>query len=261
MTSGRTLPLAGLRIATIAVLLLAWELAGRGGLLFGNALPPVSDVARSLGQSAGSSVFWAAVLDTVLQWAGGLAGSVLLGIPLGLLIGYRSLTFRSTRTTIDFLRTIPPVMLLPLFVLVLGSGPRMVVLLAIYAAIWPVLVQTISGVRAVESLTMDTARVFHISATRRFHSILLPAVSPFVFSGLRVSAVIALFIAIVCELVAGSPGLGQLMTQAQLAGDSPGIYAYILATAVIGLLINAAVGLLERRALAWHESQHTEASR
>lgn len=246
------------RVLTLGLILAAWEVVGRRHLLFGDALPPASGAVRALVDLVRESDFWRSVAETGVQWAGGLLASCLIAIPLGLFLGSGRLRFAGTRSTIDFLRTIPPVMLLPLFVLIWGSGPSMVILLAIYAAVWPMLIQTISGVRAVESLTLDTARVFRISARRRFWRVLLPAVSPFVFSGLRVSAVISLFIAIVCELVAGSPGLGHLLTQAQLAGDAPGIYALIFVTGCLGLLINAGVSALEGRVLAWHPSQSKE---
>lgn len=246
------------RVVTLVVLAVAWEMVGRRHLLFGDALPPATQAAGALITLVGEPSFWRGVVDTALQWAGGLAGSALVAIPLGLAIGAGRLRFSLTRSTIDFLRTIPPVMLLPLFVLIWGSGPSMVMLLAIYAAVWPMLIQTIAGVRAVETLTLDTARVFQISPWRRFVRVLLPAVSPFVFSGLRVSAVISLFIAVVCELVAGSPGLGQLLTQAQLAGDAALIYALIFVTGCMGLLINTGVGQVEGRVLAWHPSQVKE---
>ena len=249
----------GLRIGVIALVLVLWELIGRSSLLPDSALPPFSAVLVAFFTTLGSAAFWTALLHTLGQWAGGLALAIVLGIPLGLLIGARTRMFRYSRTAIDFLRTIPPIMLLPLFVLMMGTGADMVILLALYAAIWPILVQTISGVQAIDPLTLDTAKVFHISPRRRFTHILLPAVSPFFFSGLRVSAVISLFIAIACELLAGSPGLGQLMITAQQSGDAASLYADILITAVIGLLINGGVGLAESRVLSWHESQRKEA--
>jgi len=254
MTRTATSPLF-YRVITLAVVLAAWEVVGRRHLLFGDALPPASKAVASLLDLLREQSFWRSVGQTVLQWAGGLIGSALVAIPVGLLIGSGRLRFALTRSTIDFLRTIPPVMLLPLFVLIWGTGASMVILLAIYAAVWPMLIQTISGVRAVDSLTLETARVFKIGPWRTFWKVLLPAVSPFVFSGLRVSAVISLFIAVVCELVAGSHGVGQLLTAAQLAGDAPGIYALIFVTGFLGLLINAGVSRVECRVLAWHPSQ------
>lgn len=236
----------------VGILVLAWELVGRTGIAGDHAVPPFVDTVVALGEAVQGGVFWQAVADTMTQWALGLAGAMLVAIPLGLFLGSGRLRHRSTRSTIDFLRTIPPVMLLPLFVLIWGTGLSMVVLLAIYAAMWPMLTQTISGVRQIESETLDTVRVFRIGRVRRFTHVLLPAVSPFITSGVRVSAVISLFIAVVCELVAGSPGLGQLLAQAQLGGDTALMMGVILVTGVLGLLINAAFQVGESRLLAWH---------
>lgn len=244
------------RIVFLILFLLLWEAAGRSNAPALGAIAPVSAVLTSWAGYATAGTFWSAIGSTLLQWAVGLLLAVVVAVPAGLLIGSSRLGTDYTRSTIDILRTIPPVMLLPLFVLVWGSGLQMVALLALYAAVWPLLTQTIAGVAAIESLTLDTARVFHISAWRRFAYIKLPAVAPFMFSGLRVSAVISLFIAVVCELIAGSPGLGGLLTDAQLAGDHAGIFALIITAGLLGVLINAVVAVAEMRILVWHESQN-----
>ncbi|MPZ00665.1 MAG: ABC transporter permease subunit [Actinophytocola sp.] len=237
---------------TVVTFLGLWELLGRTDALGDHALPPFLATASALGRAVAAAEFWMAAGHTAVQWALGLAGAMLVAIPLGLFLGLGRLRHRVTRSTIDFLRTIPPVMLLPLFVLVWGTGLKMVVLLAIYAAVWPMLTQTITGVRQIDQATMDTAAIFKISAWRRFWRVLLPAVSPFITSGVRVSAVISLFIAIVCELVAGSPGIGQLLAQAQLGGDTALMWGLILVTGVLGVLINTVFKTAESQLLAWH---------
>lgn len=251
-----TTPSATLRrlLGTVTVLgfLVLWEVLGRTDALGNHVLPPFSDTFEALTTTARGTEFWTAIGDTMAQWAVGLAGAVVVAIPLGLLLGSGPIRRRSTRTTIDFLRTIPPVMLLPLFVLIWGTGLNMVVFLAIYAAVWPMLTQTITGVSQIEEQTLDTVTVFRIGPWRRFTQVLLPAVSPFITSGVRISAIISLFIAVVCELVAGSPGLGALLARAQLGGDSPLMFALILVTGVIGVLINVTFQAAESRLLAWH---------
>lgn len=237
--------------ATILALLV-WEILGRTAALGEDVLPPFGETLKALSTELSHAAFWSALGDTILQWAAGLACSVVIAVPLGLCLGSGRLRHRTTRSTVDFLRTIPPVMLLPLFVLVWGTGLLMVVLLSVYAAIWPMLTQTISGVRQVEPQTLDTATIFHISPLRKFFQVLLPAVSPFITSGLRVSAVISLFIAIVCELVAGSPGIGQLLAQTQVSGDTASMCGLILVTGVLGLLINTGFRAAENRLLQWH---------
>ncbi|MFC6704279.1 ABC transporter permease [Flexivirga alba] len=238
----------------IGVVLLLWEVLGRADALGHDVLPPFHVTAQVLFEAARTTIFWHAVVDTLVQWGVGLAGAIAIAIPLGLLIGSGRLRQRFTRSTIDFLRTIPPVMLLPLFVLVWGTGLRMVVLLSIYAAVWPMLTQTISGVGQIEQQTLDTVTIFRINPWRRFWRVLLPAVSPFIVSGVRVSAVISLFIAVVCELVAGSPGLGQLLAQSQVSGNTALMVALICVTGILGMVINALFRSGERRLLAWHPS-------
>lgn len=237
---------------TVLAVLVLWEVLGRTRALGSDVLPPFLDTANALGTSVRSPEFWSAVGDTMVQWGIGLACATLVAVPAGILIGRTGRVYRSSRSTIDFLRTIPPVMLLPLFVLVWGTGLLMVALLAVYAAVWPMLTQTITGVRQIEPATLDTARIFKIGPRRRFFRVFLPAVTPFITSGFRVSAVICLFIAIVCELVAGSPGLGQQLAHAQLAGDTALMCGLILVTGVIGIAINATFKVAEARLLSWH---------
>lgn len=237
---------------TVVAFLILWEILGRAKALGSDVLPPFLDTANALGLALGSPEFWGAVRDTLVQWGIGLVCATLVAVPAGVAIGRTGLVYRSTRSSIDFLRTIPPVMLLPLFVLVWGTGLLMVALLAVYAAVWPMLTQTIAGVRQIEPATLDTARVFKIGPRRRFFRVFLPAVTPFITSGFRVSAVICLFIAIVCELVAGSPGLGQQLANAQLAGDTALMCALILVTGLLGMGINATFKVAEARLLSWH---------
>lgn len=237
---------------TVVAFLVLWEVLGRTRALGSDVLPPFLDTANALGQALSSPAFWGAVGHTMVQWGVGLVCATLVAVPAGVVIGRTGLAYRSTRSTIDFLRTIPPVMLLPLFVLVWGTGLLMVVLLAVYAAVWPMLTQTITGVRQIEPATLDTARIFKIGPLRRFFRVFLPAVTPFITSGFRVSAVICLFIAIVCELVAGSPGLGQQLAHAQLAGDTALMCGLILVTGVLGVMINATFKVAEARLLSWH---------
>lgn len=239
---------------TIVVFVLIWQWLGVIDAFGHNVLPTFTDTMRALGDAVTTGGFWTNVRYTIVQWMVGLAGAAVVAIPVGLFLGRGRLRHKSTRTTIDFLRTIPPVMLLPLFVLVWGTGLQMVVLLAVYAAVWPMLTQTIDGVRQIEQMTLDTAAVFKIGKWRRFWKVLLPAVSPFITSGVRISAVISLFIAIVCELVAGSPGIGQALAQAQLGGDTALMVALILVTGVLGIAINLLFQYGEKRLLAWDPS-------
>lgn len=229
-----------------------WQWFGVAEVLGHDVLPPFTTTMSALGDVITTAEFWTNVRATMAQWALGLAGAAVIAIPVGLFLGRGRLRYYMTRTTIDFLRTIPPVMLLPLFVLVFGTGIDMVALLATYAAVWPMLTQTIDGVRRIDPATIDTAVVYGIRPWRRFWQVLLPSVGPFITSGVRVSAVISLFIAIVCELVAGSPGVGRALGDAQLGGDAALMVALILVTGVLGIVINAIFKFSESRLLSWH---------
>ena len=130
--------------------------------------PPVSRDARGAGRGgSATSGFWAAVGNTLQGWALGLGIAALIAIPAGILIGSSRLLYRALRGVIEFLRPIPSVALIPLAVLVYGSGLESKVFLAAFAATWPLLMQTLYGVQDVDPVATDTARSFGFVARQR----------------------------------------------------------------------------------------------
>ena len=120
-----------------------WELAVRSGLLSETSFPPMTDTVAELGRQLGTGDFWTAVLNTLEGWALGLGLAILLAVPAGILVGSSRLAYRALRVPIEFLRPIPSVALIPLAVLVYGTGLESKVFLAVFASLWPRFVQTL----------------------------------------------------------------------------------------------------------------------
>jgi ABC-type nitrate/sulfonate/bicarbonate transport system permease component len=198
--------------------------------------------------------FWTAVGNTLQGWALGLAIAAALAIPLGVLLGSSTVLYRSMRFPIEFLRPIPSVALIPLAVLVYGTGLESKVFLAAFAAFWPLLVQTLYGVRDVDPVATDTARSFGLGRVERLWRIKLPSALPYVATGIRISSSVALILAVTAELVIGSAGLGRSINVARSGGAVELMYALILATGILGWLLNVAAVQAERRVLHWHPS-------
>jgi ABC-type nitrate/sulfonate/bicarbonate transport system permease component len=251
----RRLPHWMLGTISVVVVLAVLELISRAGIVSPSDIPPVSDVLQRLWQLLGTHAFWSAVGDTLSGWGVGLAISIAAGVLVGLALGLSDTAYRALRIPIEFLRPIPSVALVPLAVLVYGTGLQSTVFLVFYAALWPVLLNAIYGVRDVEPVALDTARVYGLGPLARVRRIVIPSAVPYIATGIRVASSIALILAVTAELVIGSPGLGRAITVAEGSGAIDLMYALVLATGVLGLLLNALLTSVERRALRWHPSQ------
>jgi ABC-type nitrate/sulfonate/bicarbonate transport system permease component len=240
-------------IGVVAALAL-WEALPRLGVLPAEYIPPASSVLPRLAELLGQSGFWQAVGSTLAGWAVGLGIAVAAAVPLGLLIGNNAYLHRATRATIEFLRPIPSVALIPLAVLVYGITFDMKIFLVTFASFWPILVQSIYGVQDVDPVAYDTARSFGLGRTTIFFKVTLPSAAPYIATGLRISSALAIILAVTAELVAGVPGLGHSILLAQNGGATELMYALIVATGLISLWLSASLATLERHVLRWHQS-------
>ncbi|MFB0833810.1 ABC transporter permease [Arthrobacter halodurans] len=237
-----------------------WELIPALGIIQARYLPPASEVLMALVTDFGLTAFWEAVGETMLAWFIGLTASVAIATVVGLLIGMSPFLRRFTNSTIEFLRPIPSVALIPLAVLLFGVKIESTLMLVMYACFWQVLIQVLYGVADVDNVAMQTAKSYGFSTWQRIRDVVFPTVLPYLMTGLRLAASVALILAITAELVIGSPGLGREIALAQSGGAISGMYALILATGLLGVLINVTMRFVEKRVLAWHPSIRGEAT-
>jgi ABC-type nitrate/sulfonate/bicarbonate transport system permease component len=236
-----------------------WEVLPRAGFLPIEAVPPASTVLQRLGELTVTSSFWENVVDTLGGWLVGLLIAAIIAVPAGLLMGSNQYLYRAFRVIVEFLRPIPSVALLPLVVLIFGITFEMKTSLVIFGTVWPILIQAIYGVQEVDPVARDTARSFGFTKLEVFLRVTLPSATANIATGLRVSAAIGLVLAITAELVAGVDGLGKSILISQSAGDSPTMYALIVATGIIGLAVFASFSSVETRLLKWHPSNRLAA--
>lgn len=249
--------LGALGLAGVAAV---FEIIPRAGLVSPRYLPPFTRMIEALGREARTPAFWQALLDTIKGWAVGLAIAVVAGVVLGMVIGSLRGVRAVTASTIEFLRPIPSVALVPVAVLLYGAQFRSTLLLVVYASFWPVLLQVIHGVGDVDPVARDTALSYRFTLWTRVRHLVLPTALPYIMTGLRLSAAIALILAITAELVIGTPGLGNELGVAAASSALPTVYALILVIGLIGVAVNVVFRALERRFLAWHTSVRLEAA-
>lgn len=247
-------------LGTVGILgfLVLWELVTRLGLVDPRFLPPPTEVLAQLGAYLRDLAFWRDVGETMTSWAIGLAIAVVAGTVLGFAIGSSRFLEKATRSTIEFLRPIPSVALIPLAVLLFGTKIQSSLLLIVYAAFWQVLLQVIYGAQDVDPVADATARSYGLRRWERIRYVTWPTALPYLMTGIRLAATVALILAITSELIIGTPGLGKQIALTQAGGAVSSMYALVLATGLIGVAINLVARFVERRALAWHTSIRSE---
>jgi ABC-type nitrate/sulfonate/bicarbonate transport system permease component len=254
----RGVPQVVLGLIGLVALVVLVEILPRIGVVPRQYFPPSSEIGAALGEQLGRPDFWTAVLDTLQGWALGLAIAALAGVVLGILIGSSRFTREFTASTIEFLRPIPSVALIPIAVLLFGTDIESKLLLVVYASFWQVLIQVLYGVQDIDPVAQDTARAYGLGRWARVRYLTWPTALPYVMTGLRLAAAVALILAVTSELVIGNPGLGKLLATAQSSGAIATTYAIVVVTGILGVLVNFVFRAIERRSLSWHPSQRGE---
>jgi len=255
--AGRDLVLGATGLACVTLLI---EALSRSGVVDRRFLPPASEMGRALVADLGRADFWTAFFQTVQGWALGLAIAMAIGVAAGFAVGSVSFLRRLTSSTVEFLRPIPSVALIPLVVLIYGSQPQSALILVVYASVWQVLVQVLYGVADVDPLVRDTARSYRFSRWTVLRTVVWPTALPYVVTGFRLAAAVALILEITAELVIGVPGLGQLIGVAQSSGAVPQTFALVIVVGLIGVTVNVLARSVERRVLRWHTSVRKDIS-
>lgn len=230
-----------------------WELAARSGLVSETSIPPASVVLTRLAELLGDEAFLRDVIASVLAWAIALLIAIAIAVPAGLLLGSIPGLRVATRAIVEFLRPIPSVALIPAAIVMIGAGPETKITLAVYASVWPILFNTIYALDEIDPLLVDTARSFGAGRTRVMSSVALPHAAPFIFTGIRMSAAIALIVVISVEFLAGAVrGIGKFTLEANDgAGRMDLVLAGTIVAGLVGYLINEGLERLGRRWFIW----------
>ncbi|WP_304113829.1 ABC transporter permease [Mycolicibacterium bacteremicum] len=237
--------------AAIVAFLALWETAPRIGLVDKVFLPPFSEVAETFVTLVGNGQLWEHVSASLSRALLGFAIAVAVAIPLGIAIAWYRPVAEFLNPILELFRNTAALALLPVFILILGIGETSKVALVIYASTFPILLNTISGVRTVDPLLIRSARSLGLSPVRLFQKVILPASVPTIFTGLRMAAASSILVLIAAEMVGAKAGLGYLITASQLNFQIPEMYAGIVTIALVGLAFNGVIVAAERRLSRW----------
>jgi ABC-type nitrate/sulfonate/bicarbonate transport system permease component len=246
----RRLPWPGLLV--VFACLAAWETAARARPELAVHFPPASAVLRALVTIVWSGDLVMHALASLRRFAEGYALASVLAVGTGLVLGVSRRLLALVAPLIELLRPMPSVAIIPVAVLFLGIGDPMKVAVTVYACSWPILLNTIDGVRSVDRVLAATAATFRLSPWQRFWKVMLPAASPQIFTGLRVSLAIALVLVTTSEMVVSNDGLGYYVLDLQRSFQTPEMYAAVVALGLIGYALNRLFLLVDGRAMGWY---------
>lgn len=242
----RTLDLFGLPM----VLLALWWVASADSE--SPYFPPLSQILTALVEVWFGPRLQADVLPSLLRLAAGYGLALAVALALGLLIG-TSRTVRATaEPALEFFRAVPPPVLVPVVILFVGIDDAMKVVVIALGSLWPILLNTVEGVRAVDPIVSDTARAYGITGTARLRHVVLPSASPQVFAGMRQALSVAIILMVISELFAASNGLGFAVVQFQRTFAIPEMWSGILLLGLLGVLLSLLFRAVESRRLAWY---------
>ena len=247
-----------LGVLGVLAFLALWEAASRFAWVNPTYVPAATETLAALGRYLGDRYYWGVVGDTMITWAVGMLIATVAGVVLGTIIGLSPFLRRYTRTTIEFLRPIPSVAIIPIAVVLFGVTREASLVIVVFATFWQILIQVLYGVADIDPVARDTQRSFGIGPGRRFLFLVFPTALPYLMTGIRLGATVAIILTVTGELLIGARGIGWLLLQRSSAGDYAGVYALVLTAGVLALILNLIIRVIERRLLAWHQSVRGE---
>lgn len=245
----RVLTVAALPIALVA----AWWFATAGSTSF--FFPPLQRIVEVFPETWFEGRIGRDVVPSMTRLLSGYAVAVILGVSIGVLAG----TSRSLRAAIEppleFLRAIPPPVLVPVLILIAGRGTEMKITVIAIGCVWPVLLNTIEGVRGLDLVLRDTAAAYRMSWLTRLRTMVLRGASPQIFAGCRQALSIGLILMVISEMFAATNGLGFTTIQFQRSFAIPEMWSGIIMLGIIGVVLSLIFRLVETRVLSWYFGQ------
>jgi sulfonate transport system permease protein len=238
----------GLLLPTLILLLYVVRLSPQSPIYY----PAVGDIVTRFQELWLFDRFGSDVLPSLKNLAVGLLGAWVVGVPVGALLGRIRWAGEMFGPLLDFGRSVPPIMLIPPLVLILGIDDSSKVAVIAIGAFFPVCIATIDGMRLADPTLLDAARAIQLGARKTMTSIYIPSGSPAILGGVQVSLQVGFVLTVASEMLAAYRGMGYVTMQAQLSFDSITMWAGILLLALLGYLVNALFVMFRGRLLSWH---------
>lgn len=233
--------------------LVIWELVPRLHIVSDAYLSPPSQIVITIWDLVSSGTLFKHLFASLQRSLYGLLSAIALGVTLGLLMGWFSRFEAIVDPILQLFRQTSAFALFPVFILFLGIGETSKVAIIFWASFWPVLLSTISGVKQVDRLLIDSARSMGANRLFVFRKVVLPAASPSIFTGVRLAGTYCITALVAAEMIGAHSGLGFLTLNSQEVFQIPTMYAGILLLALLGLALNYVLAIVERRLTRWRK--------
>jgi len=237
-------------LALPSVLIAAWWIASAGSQNF--YFPALQAILQTFGKLWFSPQALANIAPSLWRFTVGYLAAALLGIAIGVPIGLSRNLRNVLEPVLEFLRAIPPPVLVPVLILFAGIGNEMKALVIVFGCIWPVLLNTVAGVRALDEVLAEVVRCYRIGPLARLWHFVLPGASPQIFTGLRQSMSIGIILMVVSEMFAASDGIGFALVQYQRTFAIPEMWSGIILLGIIGIVLSLIFRIIEAWLLGWY---------
>jgi ABC-type nitrate/sulfonate/bicarbonate transport system permease component len=233
-------------------LLLLWELAAQAGLMNPLIVPPLSRILRVFSELVWSGQIPLQVLTSMKRAAAGYVMAAIVFIPLGILMGLSQSVYRLLEVIVEVLRPVPPPVMIPVAMLFFGLEDEMKIFVIFFSCAWPILLNTLDGARNVDRVLLSTARTFGLSQWKIIWKVILPACSPQIVTGLKVSLPIMLILVVISEMVGSTDGIGYFILDSQRRFRVAQMYAGMFTLAILGYTLNQLFNFLYKLLMPWH---------
>jgi ABC-type nitrate/sulfonate/bicarbonate transport system permease component len=248
--TARVLGRVALALALPVALFAVWWIASTGSQNF--YYPPLKDILATFGEVWTGEQLRTDVLPSLGRLGLGYAIALVGGIALGVLIGSLRWLRAALEPVLEFFRAIPPPVLVPVIVLFAGIGNISKVLVIAFGCVWPVLLNTVEGVRAVDEVLDDTCRSYRVTGLARLRHLVLRGASPQIVTGARQALSIAIILMVISEMFAASSGIGFKIVEFQRTFAIPEMWSGIILLGLLGFALSLLFRLVENRILNWY---------
>jgi ABC-type nitrate/sulfonate/bicarbonate transport system permease component len=236
-------------VVPLALIAIWWFASANNASIY---FPPLSQILERFKELWLFALVPEHVIPSLQSILYGLGISIVLGIGLGTLLGLNGQVATAVNPVLQFLRYLPAVALLPLAIQLIGIGQEMRVTIIVLGALWPVLLNTIDGVRGIHPSLIDVARSNRVRTFDWIFRIVLPSASPQIFAGIRASLAVSVILMFASELLGASRGIGYFILEAQRQFSIPEMWSGMILLGIIGYALNVILMAIEYFTLAWH---------
>ncbi|MGN6459995.1 MAG: ABC transporter permease [Pseudolabrys sp.] len=240
-------------IALLVGLLVLWEASVRLGWVVSPTWPAISTVFQTFWSELVGGVYFETFGPSLQRLAIGYVIAAVTAISFGIAMGIWPRVYKTFEPLVELLRPIPSPAYLPMAIIFLGIDDTMKIFMVAFASFFPILLNTVTGVRSVDAVLLDTGRTFGLGKSEITWRIIIPAAASYILTGMRISLAVALIVTVIAEMVAGNSGIGFYILSAQRSFLMPEMYAGVVALALVGFALNKGFVAIEKRLLSWNE--------